>query len=161
MNTLLVVRVIALACVGILAGIFLGYRAGPYHALQQLSASSFVQFQRVVHVHYVRFMPPLVLAALLAALAWLLLLPSRWMSAEFWLIAASTGGIALIAAATRAVNVPLNNKLMTWDVAAPPDNIRAIWAPWDRVNTLRVFVSIGVLLLEALALSLSASGTAI
>jgi hypothetical protein len=110
-------------------------------------------------MHYVRFMPLLVLAALLGALAWLLLLPSRWMSAEFWLIAVSTVGIALIAAATRAVNVPLNNKLMTWDVAAPPDDIGAIWAPWDRVNTLRVFVSVGALLFEALALSLSASGT--
>lgn len=157
MDVLTIVRVIAIVCAGLLAGIFLGYRAGAYYALQKLNASSFVQFQQVVHVHFVKFMPPLVLTALLAGLVWLGMVRSQWSSAEFWLIAASTCGIALIAAMTRAVNVPLNNQLMTWSIAAPPSDVREIWAPWDRVNTVRTYVSAGVLILEALALSLRAS----
>ena len=112
MDVLTIVRVVAIVCTGLLAGIFLGYRAGPQYALKEVSASSFVQFQRVVHLHFVRFMPPLVLTALLSGLAWLLMLRSQWTSVEFWLIAASTCGIAVIAAMTRAVNVPLNNKLI-------------------------------------------------
>lgn len=52
-----IVRVIAIACAGVLAGIYLGYGAGPQYALQALSASNFVQFQQIVHVHYVTFMP--------------------------------------------------------------------------------------------------------
>jgi hypothetical protein len=52
------------------------------------------------------------------------------------------------------VNVPLNNKLMTWDAAAPPPDVRAVWAPWDRVNTIRTWVSAGVFLLEAVAASI-------
>lgn len=157
MDVLTIVRVVAVVCVGVLAGTFLGHRAGAYYALQKISPSSFVQFQQVVHVHFVRFMPPLVLTALMAGLAWLLMVRSRWTSAEFWLIAASTSGIALIAAMTRAVNVPLNNRLMTWDIAAPPSNLREMWAPWDRVNTIRAFVATGALIFEAVALSLRAS----
>ena len=157
MNLLVIVRVVAVVCAGLLAGIYFGYRAGDYYALQKLSASNFVQFQQVIHMHFARFMPPLVLTALLAALAWLVMLRSQWKSTEFWLIAASTCGIVLIAAMTRAVNVPLNNQLMTWDIAAPPSNLREIWAPWDRVNTVRTFVSVTVLILEAVALSIRSS----
>ena len=65
--------------------------------------------------------------------------------------------ILLIAAMTRAVNVPLNNQLTTWDIAAPPSNLREIWAPWDRVNTIRTFVAVIILILEALALSIRSS----
>jgi uncharacterized membrane protein len=151
MDAATLVRVVALTCAGMLAGIFFGYRMGAYYALQKISSSSFVQFQQEVHVHYVKLMPPLNLCALLAALAWLFMERSHRSSAEFRLVAASACGIALIIAMTRAVNVPLNNKLMTWDAAAPPADVRAIWAPWDRVNTIRTLVSAGVLLLEAVA----------
>jgi uncharacterized membrane protein len=157
MDVLTIVRVVAIVCAGLKAGIFLGYRAGPQYALTKLSPSSFVQFQQVVHLHYVRFMPPLTLTALLTALAWLVMIRSRWASPEFWLIAASTCGIVLIAAMTRAVNVPINNRLMTWKIDEPPSDLRKMWAPWDRVNTIRAFVSTGVLILEAVALSLRAS----
>jgi uncharacterized membrane protein len=157
MDGLAIVRVIAVVCAGLLAGIFLGHRAGPYYALQKISASSFVQFQQVVHAHFVKFMPPLVLTALLTALAWLVMLRSQWTSVEFWLIAAATFGIAVIAVMTRLVNVPLNNQLMTWDIAALPDNVRALWVPWDRVNTMRALVATGALILEAVALSLRAA----
>jgi uncharacterized membrane protein len=154
---LTIVRVVAVVCAGLQAGIYLGYRAGDYYALQKLSVSSFVQFQQGLHVHFVKFMPPVVLTALAAALAWLVMVRSQSKSPEFWLIAASTCGIVLIAAMTRAVNVPLNNKLMTWSPTAPPSNLRETWAPWDRVNTIRTFLSAGGLILEAAALSLAAS----
>jgi uncharacterized membrane protein len=156
MDVATVVRVIALACAGLLAGIYFSHRTGTYYALQKISSSSFVQFQQEVHVHYVKFMPPLLLSTLLSALAWLFMARSHRSSAEFWLVSASACGIVLVAAMTFAVNVPLNNKLMTWDAAAPPADLRAIWAPWDRVNTIRTFVSVGVFLLEAVAASLRA-----
>ena len=157
MEVLTAVRVLAIVCAGLLAGIYFGYRAGPQFALPKLSPSSFVQFQQIVHVHYVKFMPPLTSTALLTALAWLVMIRSRWSSAEFWLIVVSTCGIVLIAALTRTVNVPLNNQLMTWNSDAPPKDLRQMWAPWDRVNTIRAVVSTGVLILEVVALSLRAS----
>jgi uncharacterized membrane protein len=153
-DVLAIVRIVAVVSVGLKAGIFLGHRAGPPYALQKLSPSGFVQFQQVVHTHFVRFMPPLTLAALLSALIWLVSLRSKWMSVEFWLLAASTCGIVVSAVLTRAVNVPLNNKLMTWSADAPPENLRELWRPWDKVNTIRTCLASGVLILETVALSL-------
>jgi len=43
-NVLTIVQVVAVVCAGLLAGIYFSYRAGAYYALQELSASSFVQF---------------------------------------------------------------------------------------------------------------------
>ena len=65
MVPLTMVRVVAPVSAGLLAGIFLGHRAGVHYALPQLNASSFVQLQQIIHVRYVKFMPPLVLTALL------------------------------------------------------------------------------------------------
>ena len=156
MDMLTIIRAIAVVCAGLLAGIYVGNRAGPQLALQKISPSSFVQFQQVVHMHYVRFMPPLNITAMLTAIAWLVALRSRWASVEFWLIAVAACGIVLVIALTRAVNVPLNNRLMTWNIDAPPSDLGKVWAPWNRVNTVRAFVSTGVLICEALALSLRA-----
>lgn len=148
------VRVVAIACAGVLAGIYAGYGAGPQHALQALNASSFVQFQQIVHVHYVKFMPPLVSAALLAAIVWLVLIRSQWRSLEFWLIVLSACGMAGIAIMTRAISVPLNDQLMTWSIDNPPADLRALWAPWERVNIARAYLATGVVVLEAIALNL-------
>jgi uncharacterized membrane protein len=82
---------------------------------------------------------------------------SQWRTAEFWLVAISVCGILVVAAATRAVNVPLNNQLMTWSTASPPTNLQQIWAPWERVNTLRSVLATVALVLEAVALSLKAA----
>jgi uncharacterized membrane protein len=157
MHLLTVLRVVAVVTAGLLAGIFLGYRAGVHYALGELSSSSFVQLQQVIHVRYARFMPPLVLTALLSSILWMVMVRSQWRTAEFWLVAMSTLGILVIAAATRAVNVPLNDQLMTWSVASPPTNLREIWAPWERVNTLRSVLATTALALEAVALSLKAA----
>jgi uncharacterized membrane protein len=157
MHLLTVLRVVAVVTAGLLAGIFLGHRAGVHYALDELSTSSFVQLQQIIHVHYVRFMPPLVLTALLSSALWMMMVRSRWRTAEFWLVAMSAFGILVIAAATRVVNVPLNDQLMTWNVASPPTNLREIWAPWERVNTLRSVLATTALALEVVALSLKAA----
>jgi uncharacterized membrane protein len=157
MDLVTILRVVAVASAGLLAGIFLGHRAGVHYAIGEISASSFVQLQQIIHVHYVRFMPPLVLTAFVSSVLWLVMVRSQWRTAEFSLVAASACGILIIAVATRAVNVPLNNQLMTWSVTSPPANLREIWAPWDRVNTLRSVLATGALVLEAVALSLRAA----
>lgn len=147
----------AVVTAGLLAGIFLGYRLGVHYALAELSSSSFVQLQQVIHVRYVRFMPPLVLAALLSSVLWAVMIRAQWRTAEFWLVATSALGILVIAVATRAVNVPLNDQLMTWSVASPPTNLSEIWAPWEHVNTLRSVLATTALALEAVALSRKAA----
>lgn len=112
----------------------------------------------VVHVYYARIMPPLILAAVLAGLTWLLLVRSQWRGAEFWLIAAFTGGIVFISVLTRAVNVPLNDQLMTWSIAAPPTNFRELWAPWERIHTIRTAVAVVAFVLAVVAMGPGTSG---
>jgi len=155
---LIIFRVVAVTSAGLLAGIFVGHRMGVQYALPVLSASSFVQLQQIIHKHYVQFMPLLVLIALLSSVFWLVMVRSQWRTGEFWLVAISACAILLIGVATRAVNIPLNNQLMTWSVASPPANLQEIWAPWDRVNTLRSVLASGALVLETVALSLRAIG---
>jgi uncharacterized membrane protein len=155
MGALQAVRIIAVVCTGLLAGIYFGYRAGVYHALQELTATNFVRFQRVVHVRYIKVLPVLLLGALIASVLWLVMIWSQFGSAEFWLVAVSCAGIVLVGAMTRAVNIPLNKQLMTWNVDTPPSNLKELWAPWDRVNTIRTLVATTVLILETVALSLA------
>lgn len=152
-----ILQALAVASVGLLAGIYLGDRAGLHYARPALSPSSFVQLQQIIHVHYVKFMPPLALTALLSAVLWLVMIRSQWRTTTFSLVAISACAILVIVAATRAVNVPLNNQLMTWDASSPPANLRELWAPWDRVNTLRSILAPIAFFLEVLALILPAA----
>jgi uncharacterized membrane protein len=131
---------------------------GLQYALPELSASSFVQLQKIIHVHYVKFMPPLVLTALVSSIVWLVMIRSQWRTTGFWLVAISACAILVVAAATRAINVPLNDQLMTWETASPPTNLRELWAPWDRVNTLRSILATVAFLLEVVALNFRPPG---
>jgi uncharacterized membrane protein len=153
-----VIRFIALLSTGLLAGIFLGWRMGPSVALPTLPATSFVQFQQVVHGYYVRFMPILQIAAVLSSLTWLFFLRSSAGSLRFILLALAAAGTISVFALTFAVNIPINKKLMTWSASAPPQNWSEIWRPWEQVNTIRTVLAVGVFTLELLAFGLAAQG---
>jgi uncharacterized membrane protein len=128
---------------------------GASFARPELSASSFVQFQQIVHVQFVRMMPLLLVGAILASLTWLLSIGRRRRGTEFWLIAVATAALAFIFALTWAVNVPINDQLMTWSIAAPPTNVRELWAPWEQAHTVRTIVALGAFLLEVIALGMA------
>jgi uncharacterized membrane protein len=152
-----ILRVVALVSTGLMAGIFLGHRIGLHYALPALSPSTFVQLGQTIAVRGMKIMPPLVFTALFSNLLWLAMLRREWRTAEFWLVAVSACAMLVSIAVTMAVNVPLNKQLMTWSIASPPTNLQEIWAPWERVNTLRSVLATGALALEALAVSLGAN----
>ena len=58
---------------------------------------------------------------------------------------------------TRLVNVNAPRHELVVQGAAPPPNCRELWAPWERVNTLRALLAAGALILHAVALSLQSS----
>jgi uncharacterized membrane protein len=60
-----------------------------------------------------------------------------------------------VAVLTRTINVPINDALMTWQAAAPPPNLRELWAPWEQVHTIRATLSVVAFILEMLALRAS------
>ncbi len=158
MSVLTLVRIIAVLFSGLFAGILFGDRMGASYGRPQLSASSFVQFQQIQHVHFAKLMPPLILTAIAAGLGWLFLVRALWNTAEFWLIALATAAMICAAVLTRAINIPINNQLMTWSVSAPPANIREIWLRWESVHTIRTILCLGAFALEVAALAIFASG---
>ncbi len=59
MRVLALLRFIAVLSTGLVAGIYLGDRMGASFARPELSPSSFVKFQQIQHVHFVKMMPVL------------------------------------------------------------------------------------------------------
>jgi|GraSoiStandDraft_55_1057291.scaffolds.fasta_scaffold539676_1 uncharacterized membrane protein len=141
MNLLPIVRFIALVATGLLAGIFLGDRMGLGFARPALPATSFVQLQQIQHVHFVRMMPVLQIAALLSTLTWLFLLRSDVRSSQFAVVALAAICLLVVFGLTMAINVPINNTLMTWNASAPPGDAMEIWKRWEQVNTVRAIIS--------------------
>jgi uncharacterized membrane protein len=157
MSVLEIVRIIAILSSGLMAGILFGDRMGAAFARPSLSASSFVQQQQIIHIHYVKLLPALALTAIASALGWLILVRAQWSSVEFWLPTLATGAIVSAAALTLRVNFPINDQLMTWSVAAPPDNVREIWSHWEKAHTVRTILWVGAFALEVVALGIFAS----
>ena len=156
MTVLAMVRMVAIFSSGVFAGILLGDRMGATFARPSLSPSSFLQFQRIQHVHFARMMPPLTLAAIAGALGWLIMVRAQWNSSQFSLVAVATGAMVLAAVLTFRVNIPINNQLMTWSVTAPPENMREIWNRWEKIHTIRTILWLAAFALEVIALGVLA-----
>lgn len=152
-----IVRVVAIAGSGVFAGILFGDRMGATFARPVLDASSFLRFQRNQHVHFARFMPPLTLASVVGGLAWLIMVRAQWDTPQFWLLALATSAMTVGAVLTLSVNIPINNQLMTWNVDAPPENMREIWSRWEKIHTIRTVLWLGAFALEVVALAVFGS----
>jgi uncharacterized membrane protein len=155
MMPLTVVRVVAVAGAGLYAGILLGDLAGAAQARPQLTPSSLVQLQQVIHARFVVIMPVLVVVTLLACIAWLVFVRSNRKTPEFWLVAGTTLGIMLCGILTRLVNVPINDQLVKWSVAFPPPNVHELWAPWEGAHAIRTVVALVAFVLAVAALALA------
>lgn len=118
-----------------------------------LSPSSFVQLQQVIHRTFARMMPALIIGAVVGSALWAVLLRSRWRTGEFWLVCGASLAMICILAMTRAVNIPINKRLMTWNVAAPPSDLNTVWAPWEQIHSMRTVLAIVAFAAEVIALS--------
>lgn len=152
-NTLATVRVIAIVCTGLAAGVFLGHRMGVSLAMPELGPTSFVQLQQIIHVHFARMMPILMIGAAGAALIWAILLRGHWRAIEFWLVSGASLAMTCVLVLTLAINVPINGQLMTWNIATPPANLMELWRPWEKVHSIRTVLTIAAFVSEVVALS--------
>lgn len=152
MNITSTPRVLAVVCTGLYAGIILGDRMGASYARPALSVADFIRFQQIQHVHFKPLLLPLIVGAVLGGLIWSWLLRSRWRTPEFWLAVTGTAAMVVAAALTRIVNFPINDALMTWNAMTPPANVRDLWAPWEKVHTVRATLSVLAFILQVLAL---------
>lgn len=147
-------RVVAILFAGLMTGLLFGDWLGPSFARSQMSLSGFVQFQQIIHYNYLKVLPGVSLAALLAPVAWLVLV--RRHRVEFRILLFATLAIAVGFAITFIYNVPVNDVLESWNYNSPPSNARELWQPWESAHVVRtIFWGVGFVL-EILALALAA-----
>jgi len=138
---------------------FLGNRMGVSLAMPELTPSSFVQLQQIIHIHFARMMPILMIGAVGASILWSILLRARWRTVEFWLVC--TASLAMVCAfvLTRVVNIPINDQLMTWSIQTPPANLMELWEPWEKIHSIRTVLAIVAFAFQVVALSFIAPPT--
>jgi uncharacterized membrane protein len=156
MNGLNVARAVAVTCAGLMAGLLFGDWLGPAFARAAMSDASFIQFQQIVHLNYLRTLPVLSMLALAAPIVWLILLRHRRNSREFKLLLGATVAIAIGFTITFVFNVPVNDQLETWNPAAPPTNAREVWMRWEKAHVVRTIFWMLGFLVEAIALTSAA-----
>ena len=155
MNRLSIPRVVAVLSSGLMAGLLFGDWLGPSFARAAMNESSFIQFQQIVHINYLRTLPALSTIAIVAPILWLIMLRARRDSAEFKVLAGATVAIAIGYIITFVFNVPVNNQLETWNVTAPPANAREIWSQWEKAHVMRTIFWVIGFSLETVALVVS------
>jgi uncharacterized membrane protein len=156
MEALLVVPVISIVCTGLAAGVFLGHKMGISIARHKLTPQSFVQLGQSIRPYFARVMPILTIGAVLASVLWSVLLRSNWRTVHFWLVLSASIEMVSAVLLTRAVNVPINNQLMTWSIATPPANLMELWEPWEKVHTIRTIFSLSSFILQVVAFAIFA-----
>lgn len=147
------VRIVALVATGIFAGILFGDWAGASRVRPTLPPSCFILFQQGLHTHFVRLMPVLLILSFLANVlaAWLTRGSNQLGAACFGI-----GALAILAiiVMTRAVNVPINDTLMTWNAASPPPDLWQVWPRWERIHTIRTVLAVLTFILLSVGVNL-------
>ena len=140
MKILNTVRILALICTGLLAGIFAANLAG-LPARNLLVGAERIIFLQETHVYYQRMMPPIVLGAVLSCLVWVILAWRRGATGEAVFAAGAFVLTAVYFAITVVVNFPINDALMTWSPTSPPADHLEIWARWEHATNYRTVLS--------------------
>jgi uncharacterized membrane protein len=151
MSALLAVQLVALFTTGLLAGIFFGDRMGNSYARPKLPAGCFVTFQQVQNTRFAKMMPLPILAAAVSSALWMVLLRKRVDTPDFLLVAAGTLALVVCVGITRAVNIPINNRVAQWSPSSPPQDASRIWKRWEKVHTVRTFFAVLAFALQLLA----------
>lgn len=147
MTSLSVTRTGAILCSGLMAGLLFGDWLGPSFARASMSASSFIEFQQIIHNNYLRPLPALSTIAAGLPILWLVLLRGRRQDPEFKLVLGAAVAIMTGFLITLVFNVPVNDQLESWNPASPPVNVREIWRQWETAHIVRtIFWTLGFLL---------------
>jgi uncharacterized membrane protein len=157
MRILPFVQTIALVCCGLMTGVLLGDRLGPTYARPALAPSDFIALQQITHVHYGKVLPKFMAGALAGGVLWLILIRAQRSRIQFWLLGFAVAAITAAAAVTIRVNFAVNDELMTWSTAAPPDDLRQIWNTWQKAHTARTIFWVGAFVFEVAALAFATS----
>jgi uncharacterized membrane protein len=127
---------------GLYTGLLFADRIGVSPIRPKLPAAAFVLYQQELHLRFGKLMPVLLGGSLLAGVIVLILQRRNYASKEFVFTLMATLCTMGVIVMTRLINVPINETLMTWQVAAPPENVMQLWAPWEGSHTIRTVLAL-------------------
>lgn len=139
--TSVVVGAVTILSAGLVSGILLGDFVGVSAVRPSLPASCFVQVQQGIHVRFVPMMP-LLMATVIVAGGVSAFLSRRSSRAASVLFLLGSVAFAAVFVLTRMVNVPINDQLMTWQIANPPEDYWRIWQSWERAHSVRTILAV-------------------
>jgi uncharacterized membrane protein len=139
---LTICRFIQLLFMGLYTGILFGDRIGISPVRPKLPATSFVLLQQDLHLRFGKLMPVLLFGSLLSGIVVLILRRRDFSSRAFIFTAVAVVCTALVVILTLLINVPVNETLMTWQAATPPENVMQLWEPWEGSHTLRTLIAL-------------------
>lgn len=135
-------RFVQILLTGLYTGLLVADRIGVTPIRPQLPPSAFVLYQQQLHLSFGKLMPVLLVGSLLAGVVSLILLRKSYRSPAFILTGIAAISTLAVIILTRLINVPINETLMTWQVAAPPENVMQLWAPWEGSHTIRTVIAL-------------------
>ncbi len=135
-------RFFQLLFTGLYTGLLFADRIGVTPIRPKLPAASFVLYQQELHLKFGKLMPALLAGSLITGLLSLVLTRRYFQSKEFLFTAIATVCTICVVVLTRLINVPINETLMTWQVASPPENVMQLWAPWEGSHTIRTVIAL-------------------
>lgn len=139
---LTIARFLQLLLTGLYTGLLFADRIGVSPIRPKLPASAFVLYQQELHLRFGKLMPVLLGGSLLAGLIVLTLQRRNYASKEFIFTMIATVCTVGVIIMTRLINAPINETLMTWQVASPPENVMQLWAPWEGSHTIRTVIAL-------------------
>lgn len=152
-----VFEVLATCLLGLMAGFFFAFAIDVAPAMANLDAPSYITTQQWINravrnatfgtTYFGSALAPFAATATAfwcgrrrAGVAWLLI-ALAYFAAVFWV--------------TRAVNVPINNELASWQPAAPPSNWQEARDAWNQSNLVRCIASIACFAASVLLIAVS------
>jgi uncharacterized membrane protein len=135
-------RFLQVLLTGLYTGLLFADRIGVTPIRPKLPAAAFVLYQQQLHLTFGKLMPVLLVGSLLAGVVSLALLRRDYTSREFIFTTIATLCTVGVIVVTRLINVPVNETMMTWQVAAPPENVMQLWAPWEGAHTIRTAIAL-------------------
>jgi uncharacterized membrane protein len=135
-------RFFQLLLTGLYTGILFGDRIGITPIRPKLPASAFVLFQQELHLRFGKLMPVLLFGSLIAGLISLVLMRSYYRTRGYLSTIIATFCTGAVVILTVLINVPINETLMTWNAASPPENVMQLWAPWEGSHSIRTVIAV-------------------
>ncbi len=139
---LTITRLLQILLTGLYTGLLFADRVGVSPIRPKLPPAAFVLYQQELHLTFGKLMPVLLAGSLLSGIVSLVLLRRNYERKEFIFTAIATICTLGVITLTRLINVPINETLMTWQAASPPENVMQLWAPWEGSHTIRTVIAL-------------------